>query len=132
MNQNTTIQTTIQIAVRHPESASALMAKTFAAHFDGAQWIDREMRLQFCILFLGNLIDSNIEESVGAALIDRLEARSLEFGMRMLKRNPDTGLKILIVLIMKELRTRQKFESEEQMSFYKEILARFFPEINSH
>jgi hypothetical protein len=122
-----TIAQGIHLAIRKPQSGAELLAKTVAQCFNGAPWINTSIRMQFCILFLGNLIDNHVENDVDTSLLQRLKDKGLLFGIRLLKRNTSASLPILVALIMKELKAVQNFSYKEQMDFYQILERLFFP-----
>ncbi|MDG5815666.1 hypothetical protein QA601_11285 [Chitinispirillales bacterium ANBcel5] len=128
MSAQESIAQGISMAIRHPESGVVLLARTFANSFKGAPWITREMKLKFCILFLGNIIDKNIEKSIDRDLAEKVLGKSIHFGIRLLKREPERGLRMLVALIMRELRERQKYSEDELQRFYDEVIVVFFPD----
>jgi hypothetical protein len=128
VHREKTISSSISLAVRRPESGAALLARTLTEQLNGAPWIDRDIRMRFCIAYLSNCIDAHIERTVDPHLLRRLRDKPLSLGIRLLKRNPDTGIAILVAMVMEELRDRQKAGHQERIEFFEEMLVRFFPE----
>ncbi|MFP4014642.1 MAG: hypothetical protein ACLFVQ_11185 [Chitinispirillaceae bacterium] len=126
--QKNTIQQGISMAIRHPEAGVVLLARSFALHFQGAPWITPELKLKFCILFLGNLMDSAVEREIDPQLLKKVLRKSMQFGIRLLKRWPDNGLKMLVAVVMSELRQNQRYSQSEMQQFYDEVIGVFFPE----
>jgi hypothetical protein len=123
-----TISSSINLAVRRPETGASLLARTLTEQMSGAPWIDRDIRMRFCIAYLSNCIDGHVERMVDPDLLRRLWNKPLSLGIRLLKRNPDSGIAMLVAMVMEELRERQQASQEEQVQFFEEMLLRFFPE----
>lgn len=126
--QNNTIQQGISMAIRHPEAGVVLLARSFALHFQGAPWITPELKLKFCILFLSNLMDSEVEKEIDPELLKKVLKKTMHFGIRLLKRWPENGLKMLVAVVMSELRQNQRCSEPEMQQFYDEVIGVFFPE----
>jgi hypothetical protein len=130
MSQAITVEKGVEMAVRRPGKSHLLLAKTLANMMNGEGWIDRTMKKKFCALFISNYIDHAVEREVNPDILERVKAISFPRALRMLKRNPESGLKVLVVLVMQELKNRQMLNETEQCEFYEEIFGNFFPEIN--
>jgi hypothetical protein len=126
----TRISDGIRIAIRHPSPAVALLAQTFSQSFENAPWIDTNLKIRFCIMLLDNYLESSVEERVGLRLIHKLRDKPLEFGIRLLKRDPQQGLEVLVGLVLYELRLVQLFDDGEQRGFITELLHQLFPEFS--
>jgi hypothetical protein len=126
--RSTRISDGIRIAIRHPSHAAALLAQTFSQSFENAPWIDSSMKIRFCIMLVDNYLESTIEEHAGLRLIKKLREKPIEFGIRLLKRNPQQGLEVLVGLVLYELRLVQLFDDNEQRAFFTELLSQLFPE----
>ncbi len=116
------------MAIRHPEAGVVILARNFACNFQGAPWITAELKLKFCILFLSNLIDGGVEKQIEDRVLQKVLKKSMQFGIRLLKRWPEEGLKMLVAVVMSELRNNQRYDESELQSFYDEVLTVFFPE----
>lgn len=117
----------INMAIRHPEAGVELLARTFAIYFQGAPWINGDLKMRFCILFLSNLLDGAVEKQVSGRTMEKLVKKSMSFGIRLMKRWPDEGLKMLVAMVMRELRCNQHFSELEQQYFCEEVITVFFP-----
>ncbi|MDR0308047.1 MAG: hypothetical protein LBI42_14575 [Chitinispirillales bacterium] len=122
------IERGINIAVKNPEAGVSCLARTFAQYFQGGPWVNRDLKLRFCILYLRNLLDRSVEKEIDSGLLERVIKKPIIFGIRILKRNPEEGLKILIAVVMRELRCKQNYSYLELHSFYEEVIAVFFPD----
>lgn len=129
MTHAITVEKSVEMAIRRPSQSHTLLAKTLARLMNGENWIDRNMKKKFCTLFVSNHIDHNIEREVDVNLLEKIKAIPLSRGIRLLKRTPDAGLKVLVTLVTEELRNQQKLTHTEQLEFYDEIFGSFFPEI---
>jgi len=118
----------INMAIRRPEAGVKLLARTFAIYFQGAPWINSNLKMKFCILFLSNLLDGAVEKQVSVHTMEKLIKKSLSFGIRLMKRWPDEGLKMLVAMIMRELRCNQRCSELELRYFCEEVIAVFFPQ----
>ncbi|MCL2690017.1 MAG: hypothetical protein FWE57_09270 [Chitinispirillia bacterium] len=118
----------INMAIRHPEAGVELLARTFAIYFQGAPWINSNLKMKFCIMFLSNLLDGAVEKQVSVRTMEKLIKKSLSFGIRLMKRWPDEGLKMLIAMVMRELRCNQHCSELELRYFCEEVIAVFFPQ----
>lgn len=127
MHNKISIENGFKIAIRHPGSGAAILAKTLSGLIRGEEWINDEYKLKLCIMFVENLIDGSIEKSVNRQLLEKLKQKSFTEGIKLLKRRPHEGMKYMLVIIMEELRHRQNFNEEQQYQFYEELLASFFP-----
>jgi hypothetical protein len=125
------IKNSIKIAVRHPWSGAQLLASTMSGAFDKATWINRDLKLKFCFLFMKNLLDERPERKPNPALVNKVGKRSLCAGIRLLKRYPEKGLQVLVSLVLTELKTTQRFTQIQIIEFYQELLNDLFPEENS-
>lgn len=121
----------VGMAIHDPSRSYTLLAKTLASVVNSEDWIDRKMKKMFCVLFVSNLIDQNIENEVDVALLEKIKKIPFVSGIRLLKRNPDEGLKVLVALVTEELRNQQEFTHVEQFAFFNELFGRFFPENKS-
>ncbi|MDR0305436.1 MAG: hypothetical protein LBI42_01220 [Chitinispirillales bacterium] len=126
--QGKTIEHGISMAIRHPEAGVELLARTFARHFQGAPWINGDLKMRFCILFLSNLLDGGVEREVSGRTLEKLVKKTVSFGIRLMKRWPDEGLKMLVAMIMRELKCNQHCSELEQQYFCEEVIAVFFPQ----
>jgi hypothetical protein len=117
----------IRLATRHPGKSATIMARDLARRMGRAKWIDRAMKLRFCMLFVSNSLDGNIEKALDQAMLDQVARRPLEFGIRYLKRDRHTGLRVLVALVMRQLRAKDLLGPDEQAQFYDTLLERFFP-----
>jgi hypothetical protein len=129
MNNRITVKRGIKIAVRHPEKGAEIIAKTLADTLIGEDWITDEFKLKFCIMFVDNLIDGNIEKSIDRKLLEKVKDRTFIEGIRLMKHRPRQGMKFMVAIIMDELRNHQGFSEKEQFIFYENLLQSFFPEL---
>ena len=127
MHNKISVENGFKIAIRHPGSGAAILAKTLSGIIQDEEWINDEYKLKLCIMFVENLIDGSIEKSVDRARLEKLKKRSFANGIKLLKRRPHEGMKYMLVIIMEELRHRQNFNEQQQYQFYEELLAGFFP-----
>jgi hypothetical protein len=128
MSPNTkSIQKSIQIAARRPTSGIALLANTFTKCIDNAGCVTKDLKIEFCLLFLNSILDKTYQAK-DENLSDRLQNKSIDFGIRLLKRYPQEGLKVLANLIIRELVEHQHYSQDELLQFYSEVFSRFFPE----
>jgi hypothetical protein len=127
MHNKISVENGFKIAIRHPTSGAAILAKTISRLIKEEGWINEEFKLKFCIMFVDNLIDGNIEKSINRSLLEKIKKKSFAEGATFLKRWPAEGMKYMLVIIMEELRHRQNFNEEQQYQFYEELLASFFP-----
>ena len=63
MSNRITVENGFKIAIRHPHAGAEILAKTLAKVLVGEDWITDEFKLRFCIMFVDNLIDRNIEKT---------------------------------------------------------------------
>lgn len=122
------IQRSIQIAVRRPHTGIELLANTFTQCIDDTTWITKDLKIEFCLLFL-NAILENTNRREGTDFSNKLQHRSIYLGIRLLKHYPQEGLKILVELIINELIDNQNYSQDDLIQFYTEVFCRFFPEI---
>ena len=127
--RDVTVQKGVRIAVRRPSRAAVLFARTLTDLMDAEAWLDRTLKMRFCALFLHNMIDGSIEAEVDPELLHKLRTRPMTVGIRLFRRRPDQGLRLLVALVAGELRDYQHLPIEEQLEFYDEICHKFFPEI---
>ncbi len=120
------IQKSIQISIRQQSSGKALLAKSFTKCMNDASWVTNELKMEFCVLFLNAILDRSYNQKIDD-FTHRLRRKSVHFGIRLLKRYPQTGLGILVDLIMDELIDHQKYSQDELFQFYGEVFDRFFP-----
>jgi hypothetical protein len=123
------IRSSIQIAVRHPSSGSQLLAKTISDAFMEATWISRDLKIRFCIIYMKMIIGCELEQTIDDKLLEKVTRKSLPFGIRLLKRYPETGIFVLVKLIINELNQKQNFTLEQLVEFHSELLSHFFPDI---
>jgi len=128
MNSRITVKNGFKIAIRHPEKGAAIIARTLANTLLGEDWITDEFKLKFCIMFVDNLIDGNIEKSIDRKLLEKIKDRTFIEGIRLMKHRPVQGMRFMITIIMEELRNHQGFTEKEQFVFYENLLTSFFPE----
>ncbi len=128
MDREITVKKSVAMAMRRPSKSHALLAKTLATLINGENWINWTLKKKFCMLFMNNLIDRSIEREVDSSLLEKIKSMPLASGIRFLKRTPDEGLKVLVVLIAEELNDQQEFSPSEQVAFLSEIYDGLFPE----
>lgn len=129
MTKNISIEHSLEMAIRRPSQSSRLLAVTLAKVINNEKWINRSMKKKFCFFFVSNLVDQNIEKQIDKKLLQKIKKRPLTSGIRLLKRNQEEGLKVLVVLVTEELKNQQKLTHSEQYEFYDEILNHFFPDV---
>ena len=127
-NNRISVENGFKIAIRHPNAGGKILAKTLADILLHEDWITEEFKLRFCIMFVDNLIDGNVEKDIDRKFLERIRKKPFTQGIKLLKSRPEQGMKYMLVLIMEELRLRQGFSEKEQSMFYEELLAAFFPE----
>lgn len=130
MKQEVTVEKSIKMAIRHPSQSYILLAKTLANTMNGENWINRNIKKRFCLMLLNNHLDHKIEHEVDTKLLKKIKTIPLIRGIRFLKRTPEPGLKVLVSLVSKELKNRQKLTQEEQIQFYHEVFNNLFPEVS--
>jgi hypothetical protein len=121
------IQRSIQIAVRHHGSASALLAKSLSLFIGQIEWMDHDVRLNFCFRLFFRILDNGRAPSFDPVLAKKIGGKSLRYGVRLLRRYRERGLDALAYLVMEELRNRQKFDQMEQIEFLHEFIEKLFP-----
>ena len=121
------IQHGIRLATRHPGKSATIMARDLTRRMDRAPWIDNRIKFRFCMLFVSNCLDGNVEKALDQTMLDKIARRPLEFGIRYLKRDYHTGLRVLVALVMRQLRAKNLLGPDEQGQFYSTMLERFFP-----
>jgi len=122
------IQRSIQIAVRHHGSASALLAKSLSIFLGQIEWIDHDIRLNFCFKLFLRILGNGDGPSFDPVLAKKIGGKSLRYGVRLLRRYRERGLDALAYLVMEELRNRQKFDQMEQIEFLHEFIEKLFPD----
>ncbi len=127
MAKRISIEKSVKMAIRRPAQSHTLLAKTLAAVINGETWIDRKMKKKFCALLMCNLIDRSIEQEVDTSFLKKIKSIPLTSGIRLLKRTPEQGLKVLVALVSIELRNQQQLNENEQVAFFKELFDYFFP-----
>lgn len=105
----------------------ALLAKTFAQCIDGTAWITKDLKIEFCLLFLNKILDEIYDQKY-RELTRNLRGRSVYFGIRLLKRYPKKGIEVLVDLVIYELVENQNCSQAELFTFYNELFPQFFPE----
>lgn len=121
------IQRSIQIAIRRPHTGVTLLANTFTKCIDATDGITKNLKIEFCLLFLNAILENTYPKKY-TDLSKRLKNRSIYLGIRLLKRYPHEGIKILVGLIMNELVENQQYSTDELVQFYNEVFFHFFPE----
>ncbi len=121
------IQKGIRLAVRRPNQCARLLAKSFSQLLDDEDWIDATLKFRFCVLFIDNIIDQTVEKEVDKTLLIKIKHMPLRKGLRLLKRYPEEGMKVLVALVIEELRDQQKLGWNEQIDFYDELFTKLFP-----
>jgi len=127
MRNNITVKDGIKIAVTHPARGAAILGRTIAEQLEKENWLNDEYKLRFCILFVDNLIDGSVEDSINPSLLQKIKKRSFVDGLKLLRKRPEEGMKYMLVIIMEELKNKQGFSSEDQFAFYDSLLKSFFP-----
>jgi hypothetical protein len=131
MKEPASILKGIHIALRHPYYGAKLLAQTLHGALSEEHWLTRELKVQFCIELIKCFIDPALEPSLDRKLLERIQKRSLLKGIKLLKRNPDTGIKLLAALVASELNDSQKFSLTAQRIFFEELSGCFFPELTT-
>ena len=126
MHNKISVENGFKIAIRHPGSGAAILAKTLSKLIQEEDWINDDYKLKLCIMFVDNLIDGSIEKSIDRVILEKIKKKSFAEGIKVLKKRPDEGLKYMLVIIMEELRHCQNFNEEQQYHFYEELLSNFF------
>ena len=130
MKQPITIGESVELAIRHPQTASQLLARSFAELIRMQHWMDTATITRFFILFMNNLLDKSIEGSVDAALYAKVRTLPFTTGIKLLERSPEAGLKVLVTIVMEELRDKQQLPLHEQISFFNQLFELVFPEVD--
>lgn len=126
-NNKISVEKSVEIGIRHPAEGHTLLAKTLSGVMNSEQWINDEMKQQFCSMFLSNTIDHAIDREVDQDLLEKVKKISFIRGIRLLKRTPEAGLKVLVSLVTQEIENTQKLSVIERSEFYDEILFNLFP-----
>ena len=127
--QSATVGQSIEIAVRHPRTGAALLARTLSLTLAGQPWIDRKAKIQLYINVVRNVIDSEIEKRTDPAMVARLEKMPIGRALQLLAGKEKAGLDIIVTLLAREIRASQSLTQQEEFEFYAELFHNFFPEI---
>ena len=127
MNTKISVEDGIKLAVTHPERGEMLLAKTIVKTLQKENWLNDQYKLKFCIMFVDNLIDGAIEKSLDQKVLKKISQLSFVDGLKILRKRPNEGMKYMLAIIMKELRTKQQYSTKEQFAFYDTLLRSFFP-----
>ena len=127
MNTKISVEDGIKLAVNHPEKGAKILAGTMVKTLQQENWLNDQYKLKFCIMFVDNLIDGAIEKSINPKILYKISQLSFTDGLRILRKRPNEGMKYMLAIIMKELRTKQQFSRKEQFAFYDTLLMSFFP-----
>jgi len=126
MHNHDTVSEGVKLAVRHPHLGAALFARTISRFLHDAGWFDEKIKARFCMLYVENAIDGAVENAIDTQLITRMEEKPIEVAIRFLKRDPELTLRVLVVMISRELKLRQKLSPEEERHFFDELVSCFF------
>ncbi len=129
MKNKLSVENGFKIAIRHPNSGAEILAKTLAHLLLGEAWITDELKLKFCIMFVDNLIDANVEKNIDRKILEKIKKLPFTEGLKLMKHRPKQGMKFMLVIIMEELKNQQGFTEKEQYVFYENLLSNFFPEL---
>jgi hypothetical protein len=133
MDSKITVQRGVRLAVKRPARIADLLAKTLSDMMTGEEWFDVELKTRFCIMFLDSLIDekNNAKHIIDLDLktVERLKEIPLTMGIRLLRKDPEKGIKTLVAIILNELIEHQKLSYDERLAFYDAMFANFFPEL---
>ena len=127
MNIKISVEDGIKLAVNHPEKGAIILAKTMAKTLQQEDWLNDQYKLKFCIMFVDNLIDGAIEKSIDSKILQKISKLSFTDGLKILRKRPNEGMKYMLAIVMKELRTKQQYSRKEQFAFYDTLLRSFFP-----
>ena len=127
MNTKISVEDGIRLAVNHPEKGAMLLARTIVKTLQKEDWLNDQYKLKFCIMFVDNLIDGAIETSLNPKVLQKISRLTFTDGLKILRKRPNEGMKYMLAIIMKELRTKQQYSRKEQFAFYDTLLRSFFP-----
>jgi len=129
MSEPISVRNGLKLAMRHPKTGAAILAKTLASVLNDQKWITKKLKFKFCAMFVENLMDGEIEKNVNPEILDKIKGKPFPEALKIMRKRPETGIKYMITIIMEELRDKQKLDDEGQFAFYEELLASFFPEL---
>lgn len=127
MVRQRSIDKSLAIATRHPQTCAQLLAKNLYPLLEHEPWFNKQWRAQFCAYYLQNMADNSIEQEVDQELMERLKQLPLHRTFPMIADSPCSGVKMLVAIISQRLRQQQKLSIEEQYEFYNLLFGRFFP-----
>ena len=108
MKKQISVKKGIEIALRRPQKSQILLTKTLSAVMKGDEWIDRNMKWNFAYMFVSNQIDDCLEQKVDKRLIEKIKSMPFSAGMRLLKRYPEEGMKVFVILVTTVLCNNKK------------------------
>lgn len=117
-------------AVNYQAAGSELLARNVASALNESRWINNDLKIRFCILFMRSILDHKTHDPGRISLIQKINRKPLRFAIRLLKRYPEEGLSILSQSIMVELQSNQNFKLDQLVSFHTVLLNLLFPNDN--
>jgi len=108
MKKQISVKNGIEMAIRRPKKSQVLLTKTIATVMKDDEWIDKKMKWNFAYMFVSNQIDHDIEQKVDKRLIEKIKSIPFSFGLRLLKRYPEEGMKVFVILVTTELSNNKK------------------------
>jgi hypothetical protein len=108
-------------------TGSEMLAWTIARSLNECGWVNSNLKIQLCILFMQKILESKLGSTDNIALIQKIRKKPISFIIRFLKRYPDKGLQLLSQSVMEELRMNQKLQFGELVQFHTALLDLLFP-----
>ena len=115
------------IAAENKADASQIFANALASAMNQSSWVNSNLKIRFCILFMQRLLEHRLVQSGNIQLVKKIKQKSIVFLIRLLKRYPEEGLHILSQFIIDELQENQHFEFEHLVQFQTILLELLFP-----
>ena len=109
MKKQISVKKGIEVAIRRPKQSQIFLTKTLSTVMKDEDWIDRNMKWNFAYMFVSNQIDHYLDQKVDKRLIEKIQSIPFSLGMRLLKRYPEEGMKVFVLLVTAVLSNNKKW-----------------------
>jgi hypothetical protein len=123
------VQRVVQVAARYPSDAARILSRNFFDLLNGCRRFDAKLKLTFADHLLQSLHDEAIEQEVDERVLARLSRMSLQRAVRLAAHYPEEGMKLLAVMVFRELRDRQGLDRMGLIAFVNGFLDSFLSEM---
>lgn len=114
-------------SIKNPIGDSVFLAQNIANALNSSSWVSRDLKISLCISLLRGIMGSHEEKNESDLFVEKIKGKPFSFSIRLLKRYPEKGVKILSNSIIDELQRNQNYKLEQLVEFNNVLLDLLFP-----